>query len=388
MNEAQSIHRLIDLERALDHPETEVRLQVLQLITNNPQRALAFREPNRDVIDALDERIEREPANAVRVGMLTALVALGGDPRTVARMVREAQMTHGAMEQMLALSYLAQYDAERARPFARRLIFSQNRDQVRISARLLGEEPDFTPAERVRTLVVEPRPSQRQWNPPHVDALLRELQGPFMAGARELIEVHHPELVGTLVERWGDLDPATAAWLVEAADRLPANRDVGALLTTALSGSDTALHDAALEQLVRIDLAAVGLSEGQVRGFLSDPNPTRRLHALSAVGTVEDILELLETDVDDQLQAAALQRLARLHADLPTADWCQRWVEHPAWRVRSAAAILLARRRDLPTWLSDRWGGLSESGQVAVARAALEANRDQELEARFAGAWA
>jgi hypothetical protein len=387
VSDSNRIERLADLERALDHPDHQARLQVLQLIAQHPQAALALRQGPRDVIDALDERLDREPQYAVRVAMLTAVAALGADPRIIERMVREAQTSHGAMEHMLSLSYLAQHDSVRARPFVRRLLFSKHRDQIRVATKLLGEERDFTPTERVRILVVEPARSTRQWNEPHLAALWKELDGEFMAGAWELIEVHHPELIEPLALRWPQLSDTTQRWLVDHADRFPPSRHVGAVLGQALEGSNPALVGPALSQIARLGAPSLGIDPERVRPFLQGSVP-EQIAALHAVGTLDDALALLAEGHHEQLLAAALQHVARSGPDRLLADELLPWLDHAAWRVRAAAAFLLAHRHDLPEWLDARWATLSERARVAVARAALDQNRDQALEARLAGAWA
>lgn len=387
MSDSSQIERLADLERALDHPDHEARLQVLQLIAKYPQRALALRQGKRDVIDALDDRLDRESQHSVRIGMLTALASLGSDPRIIERMLREAQTSHRAMEHMLSLSYLAQHDSDRARPYVRRLLFSQHHDQVRIATKLLGEERDFTPAERVRLLVVEPMRSTRQWNEPHLAALWKEFEGHFMAGAWELIEIHHPELIEPLSGRWSLLGTATQRWLVEHADRFPPSRHLGTLLSEALDHADSALVSRALNQIARLHPHVLGIDPARVRPFLSG-SLTDRIAALNAIGTLDDALTILAEEHHAQLLAAALHRVARLEPDRLHPDECLRWLDHEAWRVRAGAAYLLAHRRDLPDWLDNRWGELSDRARVAVARAALDQNRDHELELRLAGAWA
>ena len=386
MSDSQRIERLADLERALDHPDQQARLQVLQLIAQHPQQALRLRQGTRDVVDALDERLEREPQYSARVGMLTAMAALGGDPRIVDRMVREAQTSHAAMEHMLSLSYLAQHDSVRARPFVRRLLFSQQRDQVRVAAKLLGEERDFTPAERVRLLVVEPARSTREWNEPHLSALWKELEGEFKAGAWELIEVHHPELIEPLSERWSQLGETTQRWLVDQADRFPISRALAALLTQALEHPDAALASQALAQIGNLGVHVLGIDPERLRPFLQGAT-NDRIAALQAIGTVDDAWALLTEEHEPALIASALQRVARMEPDRLHPDECRRYLDHGHWRVRAAAAFLLAHRSDLPDWLGDRWDSLSERARVAVARAALDQNRDHDLESRLAGAW-
>jgi hypothetical protein len=387
VSDSSRIERLADLERALDHPDHQARLQVLQLITQHPQAALALRQGTRDVIDALDERLDREPQHSVRVGMLTALAALGGDPRIIDRMVHEAQTSHGAMEHMLSLSYLAQHDSVRARPFVRRLLFSKHRDQVRLATKLLDEERDFTPSERVRLLVVEPARSNRQWNELHLAALWRELEGDFMAGAWELIETHHPELIEPLARHWPQLSDASRQRLVEQADRFPPSRHLGVVLEQALASGNPALVSLALSQIARFGADTLSLDPEQLRSYLRGSIP-ERIAALRAAGTLDDALAILAEEHHDQLLAAALHLVARQAPDRLLAEELLPWLDHAAWRVRAAAAFLLAHRQDLSLWLDARWSALSDRARVAVARAALDQNRDQDLEARLAGAWA
>jgi HEAT repeat protein len=384
MSKEQTLEVLSDIERALDHPDDRVRIQVVQLIAQHPERALRLKRPHRDVIDVLVERIEREPPSSVRVAMLTAITALGPDPRSVATMIREAQTSHGTYEHLLSLSFLSQHDPENARPFARRLLFSAQRDQVRIATHLLSEETDITPQERVRMLCVIPMRSSREWTPAHFQALLKELQGEFHSGARELILQHHPGLLADLASAWDSVDAETQRWLCDHASEFIDGTDGGQALIRALASGDRELVLAALRQVSRF-----GPERFEIGGHLLEPlfEAEDEIAALAIrAGASPEVLRQVALDQSrgPTVRAAAISAMARKDSDGLSPDEVRMLLEDPNWRLRSAAADLLALRSDLLAWLSEGWGTLSERARLAVARAALEQKQDDALEARFA----
>lgn len=387
MSEPQPIERLSDLERALDHGDDRVRLQVVQLIAQHPQQALALATAERDVIDALDERIEREPPSGVRVAMLLALTSIGADERITKRMVREAQRSHSTYEQMLSLGYLAQHDAANARPFARRLLFSGKRDQVRIAAKLLGADRDLTPRERVRVHALEREPLARAWRGAHLEALIDELAGDFHLAARALILEHHPDAFAPLVERWNELDHDTRAWLVDEAAGLSDGATAETIVRQALLSADVALLERGVQAVGRSPTLAAGIERTLVLAGLE-----RAPHLLpSVLRAYPDAFDLedvaIDSDRSTDVRVSALRVLASLRPDQVTDVTLRACLEDGDWRVRSAAAELLAHRSDLPAWLAGGWPEMSEAARVALARAALEQHHERLLEPQLAGAF-
>jgi hypothetical protein len=377
----QTIERLVDLERALDHPDDRVRLQVAQLIAKHPEQARGLRSGKRDVVDVLIERIERESRSSFRVAALTALTSLGNDPRTIAVMIREVQTAHGTFEHMLSLYYLAEHDAEHARPFARRLLFSDQRDQVRIATHLLSDEADITPQERIRMLCTVPGRSNRAWTPAHLAALVKELTGPFSAGAQEIVLEHHPELLAPLLEHWGELDLETQTWLTRNAIRFPDSLSAQRLVRHALQAETAELRLTALRHMVAHGTDTFGIAPHELQPLLAYGEEHAALvMRLAATG---DELHAVAADGKQtpNLRSAAIAALARSGANEVPAESVRMWLHDPAWKVRSATADLLAHRDDLSDWVSVHWRELDERAQLAVARAALEQHRDDVLEA-------
>jgi hypothetical protein len=384
MSDVQTIERLSDLERALDHPEEQVRLQVAKLIANNPEHARALRSGSRDVVDALCERVSRETRSAFRIAMLTALSALGSDPRTVATMTHEAQTAHGTFEHMLSLYYLAEHDAENARPFARRLLFSDHRDQVRIAATLLSDASDITPQERVRMLCVIPTQATHDWSPAHVQALVRELSGAFQAGAQEIVLEHHPELAEKLLPHWESLEVSTQIWLTRHAVLFPNAVAAGNIIRHALKAPVAELRLSALRHLVAHGMDLFGIGPADLRPLMTIDDE----HAALVTRLASDFDELVnvasQSGASINLRCAAIATLARQHANAVEPQLLRALLDDPSWKVRSAASDVLAHRSDLGSWVETQWDTLSERAQLALARAALEQQSAEVLEMKFA----
>ena len=382
MSQAETITGLPDIERALDAPDDRTRIAVLQLIAQHPDAARTLKHAGRDVIDVLIGFAEREAPSGPRTTALASLAALGRDPRTVERMAREVGEAQGAYEHMIGLGYLAQFAPNRARPFARKLLFGPTRDGARLAARMLGNSRDLDVRERVRLHAIEPQPAPFAWQGETLDRLIEELAGDFHAGARELVGAHHPELIPALGERWRQLDDATRAWLIDAADRHPDPTAVKPLLTRALADIDGDVMHRALRLLARRGIARFDLDPSLLRPFLGG-EATAWAYAVRAGATEAEALALL-TEPERVPDAVVIAALARSR-DLPDATLVT-LLEHRAWQVRSAAAEALARRDDLLAWIDAHWATLSEAGRIATARAALDASADVHLEEVLVGA--
>ena len=389
MSAARTLRTLADLEAALDDGNDQVRANVLHAIQQDPAGADALREDGRDVRDVLLARIDTQAHAPLRLLALLALGGLGPDARTTERMLRSASLTVTTQEGMIALAYLAEHAPDRARPFAEAALFADNPDLVRLAASMIAHDTSLDVRARLRIRCVLPGPLDVTWEPAHVAALATELQGPFQAGARDLLLAHLPDAWRPLRAAWSRLDADTRAWWldhVNATPDLDVQRDV---VTDGLHDDDPDVVHAALAACARVGLDALGVDDGLVRPHTGSSDGRRRALAVRALGAW-DVAWAAATDADapTEVRVAGWREVARA-ADRADVGPLRAALDDPAWQVRAAAGDVVARRRDLDAWLHpDAWDASGEAGRLALARAALDAGRDALLEPVFARGFA
>lgn len=379
MSAPQTLRTLSDVEAALDHENDQVRVNVLHAITQQPSGAASLHEDGRDVRDAILERLDAQSQSSVRLLGLLALAALGEDARTTRCMLDAAGATLTTQEGMIALSYLAQHAPEQARPFAERALFQPNLDLVRLAASMIEHDTALDVRARIRIRCVSPRPLPPLDVNEALEAILAEMDGPLQAGAFELVLSHHRELLPAIAARRDDVDSSTRAWLARHASHVPPEAR-GALLTAGLEDDAAEVRRATLDAALHLGLDDSGLDPARIRSFLGG-NSAEWARALRLLGDpAEAIATCTRPDVPLDVRLAALHTLAR-HPNQIDRAILEGFLDDAEWRIRAAAAELVAHRDDVDAWFTlERWETASDRARLALSRAAMDANRDALLE--------
>ena len=383
MSAPQTLRTLSDVEAALDHENDQVRVNVLHAITQQPSGAASLREDGRDVRDVILERLDAQSQSSVRLLGLLALTALGEDARTTRCMLDAASATLTTQEGMIALSYLAQHAPEQARPFAEQALFQPNLDLVRLAASMIEHDTTLNVRARIRIRCVSPAPLPPLDVNEALEAILAEMNGPLQAGAFELVLNHHRELLPAIAARRDDVDSSTRAWLARHASHVPPEAR-SALLTAGLEDDAVEVRHATLDAALHLGLEDSGLDPTRVRSFL-EGDPAEWARALRLLGgPSEAIATCARLDAPLDVRLAALHTLAR-HPNQIDRAILEGFLGDADWRIRAAAAELVAHRDDVDAWFTlERWETASDRARLALSRAAMDENRDALLEPNLA----
>lgn len=381
MTAPRTLRTLVDVEAALDDADDRVRVNLLHAIQRDPAGADALRDGTRDVRDVLLERIDAFPHASMRLLSLLALGGLGPDARTTDRMLRSAALSVTTQEGMIALAYLAEHAPERARPFAEAALFADNPDLVRLAAGMIAHDATLAFAARLRIRCVLPAPLETAWSEDHVSALADELQGPFQAGARDLVLAYHPEAWRPLRAAWGRLDADTRTWWLDHASDVPDPDVRHDVVVAGVRDDDPAVVAAALGACARLGRQALGVDGALVRPHLASTDPRRRALAIRALGSWDEAwAAATEGGAPTPVRVAGWREVAR-DPDRADPGALRAALDDPAWQIRAAASEVVARRSDLADWLHpDAWDATGDAGRLALSRAALDAGHDAWLE--------
>lgn len=309
-----------ELFEVLNEGPMEAQVGVLRSILQDPKRPLSLgKHEGEDIVDLLLRLISRSSGGLKRL-QLTCLSCYR-DPRTTDFLAQEFSRTEDAAAVLHLGRRLAM---EKSADFFREFLWTDKAAQALAASRVLTENEELSPRERLRVAIISDQPyDPPPMSPDTLDLWIAELNGHFRRRTRELAE-KQSERVLYLWERWSELAGEEKEWLLKLTAKLNpslARQRLGSLLKEqnvelALVQQALALEmDLPPELLqskydrVRAVAVAQGLAGNRTEEYLSKNSSLFEAVAAVAWCKTETLLELL-ADPRWQVRAAATNALA------------------------------------------------------------------------------
>ena len=337
---ATEITSAAKLHAALMAPDAETRLGTLEAVVADPKTALTFGlHADRDLIDVLLQQARSTPVAAEWLTLVNAL-AVFSDPRVAAFFI-EVLVEHGDPSVLfLASDYLAKRRARIPRALLEQVLLQNDSPaRARAAAPLMMGIGVRTPAERLRVALLGEGAGKAPPFANATDSYLAELRGPFVHDARAALFAQGDDAATALFTHWPALDSATREWLIEwSIAALPSSAIDSIVERVIDSNDDQLLRTALLRVAERSDVSITPSAEVFVHWLRHSDASIRRAAILKCATpfALARLVEIIDTDVDASVRAAALWRL--------TIDFNERALPHllnalgdEDWQVRVAA---------------------------------------------------
>ena len=310
---ATEITSAAKLHAALTAPDAETRLGTLEAVVADPKTALTFGlHADRDLIDVLLSQARATPVAAEWLTLVNAL-AVFSDPRVAAFFTGVLTEHADPSVLFLASDYLATRRARIPRATLEQLLLQNDSPaRARAAAPLMMGIGVRTPAERLRVALL----SDGDEAPPFakaIDAYLAELRGPFVHDARTALIAQGDEAASALFTRWAALDNATQRWLVEWSIATLLANSVHEVIERVVASNDDALLRMALTGIAERSDISLTTSAEVLAQWMRHSDPAIRRAAIlknAAPFAWRSLVEIIDTDVDASVRAAATWRLS------------------------------------------------------------------------------
>jgi len=302
------------LHAALTAPDAETRLGTLEAVVADPKTALTFGlHADRDLIDVLLDQARSTPLAAEWLTLVNAL-AVFSDPRVAAFFTGVLAEHVDPSVLFLASDYLATRRARIPRATLEQLLLQNDSPaRARAAAPLMMGIGVRTPAERLRVALLCEGAGKAPPFANAADPYLAELRGPFLHDARAALIAQGDDAATALFTYWPALDDATREWLIEWSIATLPSSAIDSIVQRVVDSNDDRLLRAALLRVAERSDVSITRSAEVLAHWLRHRDPgIRRAAVLKCAPpfALGRLVEIIDTDVDASVRAAALWRLA------------------------------------------------------------------------------